>query len=156
MHTFIKRRNMCQFWWGKGPRTGHPQNNAFQEASRRHPKPAKAILKLLILRGATLHKNEEYVPILLGKRTWNHICQNNAFKEGSRRHPKPAKAILKLLILGGATLHKMKEYVPILLGKRTSNRILRNNAFQEATRRYQSQPKPSWSFRSWVVQPFLK
>ena len=29
--------------------------------------PAKAILKLLIFGGATLHKMEEYVPILVGK-----------------------------------------------------------------------------------------
>ena len=34
---------------------------------------AKAILKLLIFGGATLHKMEEYVPILVGKRTSNRI-----------------------------------------------------------------------------------
>ena len=85
--------------------------------------PAKAILKLLIFGGATLHNLEEYVPILLGKRTSNRIPQSNAFQEASRRHPKPAKAILKLLIFGGATLHKMEEYVPILVEKGTSNGI---------------------------------
>ena len=87
---------------------------------------AKAVPSLMILSGATLHKMEEYVPILVGKRTSNRIPQNNAFQEASRRYPKPAKAQSrpkKLTVLSGATLHKMEEYVPILLGKRTWNRI---------------------------------
>ena len=136
---------MCQFWWGKGPRTGHPQNNAFQEASRRHPKPAKAILKLLILSDATLHKMDEYVPILVGKRISNRMPQNNAFQEASRRHPKPAKAILKLLILSDATLDKMEEYVPILMGKRTSDRAPPKQclprSFKTSSKSFQSHPE---------------
>ena len=142
MQPFIKWRNMSQFWLGKGPRSGCPKSNAFKEGSRRHPKPAKATPKLLILSGATLHEVEEYVPILVGKRTSNRMPQNNAFREASRRHPKPAKAILKLLILSGANLHKMEEYVPILLGKRTSNRIPGYPKTMPSKDVIQSQPKP--------------
>ena len=47
VQPFMKWRNMCQFWLGKGVRTGYPQSNAFQGVSRNHPMPAKAILKLM-------------------------------------------------------------------------------------------------------------
>ena len=89
-----------------------------QDVIQSQPKP-KAVLKLMILSGATLHKMEEYVPILVAKRISNRIPQNNAFQDASRCHPKTAKAILKLLIFGGATLDRMEECVPIL-----QNRIL--------------------------------
>ena len=70
----------------------------------------------MVSSGATLDKMEEYVPILVGKRTSNRIPQNNAFQGASRRHPKPATAVPNLMVSSGATLDKMEEYVPILIG----------------------------------------
>ena len=83
----------------------------------------------MVSSGATLHKMEEYVPILVGKRTADWIPQNNAFQEASRHHPKPAKAVSKLMILSGATLHQNEEYVPILIGEIDFEPDTQNNAF---------------------------
>ena len=140
VHRSVSSRRICANSDGEEDFEPDTPKECFQEASRCHPKPIKAILKLLILGGATLHKMEEYVPILVRKRTSNRMPQNNAFQDASRRHPKPAKAILKLLTFDGATLHKMEEYAPILLGKRTSNRMPQNCAFQEVSRLH---PRPA-------------
>ena len=148
VHRSVSSRRICANSDGEEDFEPDTPKECFQEASRCHPKPIKAILKLLTFDGATLHKMEEYVPILLGKRTSNRMPQNCAFQEVSRLHPRPAQAILKLLILHGHMVRpciKWRNICPFWLGKRFCTgcpKTMLSKALQDVIQSHQSRPEP--------------